>query len=127
MLDAKLSFDSHTQKALNKAKTMSFTLGRLIARKSKLTIKYNLLLYYKAILKPILLYGSPIWGITSIKTLRKLQVFQNQQLMRIVDAPWYVRRKVIRNDLKIDPVLHFIKIISKRFFEKLPQILNELL
>ncbi|GBM33274.1 hypothetical protein AVEN_101615-1 [Araneus ventricosus] len=47
--------------------------------------------------------------------------------MRIVDAPWYVRRKVIHNDLKTDTVLDFMKIISKKLFEKLPQISNELL
>ncbi|GBL92462.1 hypothetical protein AVEN_174737-1 [Araneus ventricosus] len=74
-----------------------------------------------------MLYGSPIWGTTSIRNLRKLQVFQNQQLKRIVNAPWYVRRKLIHQDLKIHPVLDFMKIISKKFFEKLPQIPNVLL
>ncbi|GBN59456.1 hypothetical protein AVEN_88770-1 [Araneus ventricosus] len=47
--------------------------------------------------------------------------------MTIVNASWYVRRKVIHNDLKIDSVLNFMKIISKRVFEKLSQISNELL
>ncbi|GBN38086.1 hypothetical protein AVEN_60148-1 [Araneus ventricosus] len=54
-------------------------------------------------------------------------IFQNQQLARIVNAPWYVRRKLIHPDLKIDPVLDFMKIISKKFFEKLPHIPNALL
>ncbi|GBO06241.1 hypothetical protein AVEN_241797-1 [Araneus ventricosus] len=45
----------------------------------------------------------------------------------MVDAPWYVRRKLIHQDLKIDPVLDFMKIISKNFFEKLHQIPNALL
>ncbi|GBN20686.1 hypothetical protein AVEN_208263-1 [Araneus ventricosus] len=89
-------------------------------------IKHKLL-PYKAIVRPVMLYGSPIWGTTSLKNLRKLQAFKNQQLVRIVDAPWYVRRKLIHNDLKIDPVLDFMKIISKKFFEKLPQIPNVLL
>ncbi|GBL79275.1 hypothetical protein AVEN_92491-1 [Araneus ventricosus] len=81
-----------------------------------MAIKRKFLLY-KAILRLVLLYGSPIWGATSIKNLKKLQVFQNQQLVRIADAPWYVRRKLIHKYLKIDPVLDFMKIISKKFFE----------
>ncbi|GBN91026.1 hypothetical protein AVEN_195500-1 [Araneus ventricosus] len=72
-------------------------------------------------------YDSPIWGTTSIRNLRKLQVLQNQQLARIVNALWYVRHKLIHQDLKIDPVLDFMKIISKNFFEELPQIPNALL
>ncbi|GBL78156.1 RNA-directed DNA polymerase from mobile element jockey [Araneus ventricosus] len=130
ILDAKLNFDSHVQKAVTKARNSSFALGRLIAPKSTLAIKHKLLLY-KATVRPIILYGSlygsPIWGTTSIRNLRKLQVLQNQQLKRIVNAPWYVRRKLIHQDLKIHPVLDFIKIISKKFFEKLPQIPNVLL
>ncbi|GBM44666.1 hypothetical protein AVEN_214195-1 [Araneus ventricosus] len=64
-----------------------------------------------------MLYGSLIWGTTPIKNLGKLQVY----------APWYVRRKLIHQDLKIDPVLDFMKIISKKLFEKLPQIPKVLL
>ncbi|GBO31671.1 putative RNA-directed DNA polymerase from transposon BS [Araneus ventricosus] len=88
LLDAKLNFDSHINRALTKARNSSFALGRLIAPKSTLKIKHKLLLY-KAIVRPIMLYGSPIWGTTSIRNLRKLQVFQNQQLKRIVNAPWF--------------------------------------
>ncbi|GBM18639.1 hypothetical protein AVEN_164761-1 [Araneus ventricosus] len=42
-------------------------------------------------------------------------------------APWYVRRKVIHYDLKIDPIAESIKKTSIRFFDKLPQIRIELL
>ncbi|CAL1267288.1 unnamed protein product [Larinioides sclopetarius] len=126
ILDAKLSFDTHIQTALNKAHKASCAIHNLIARKSKLPIKHKLLLY-KAILRPIFLYGSPIWGTTSIKNLRKLQVFQNKKLMQITNSPWYVRRKLIHKDLKIKPVLDFMTINSKRFYDKIPQIPNELL
>ncbi|GBO26136.1 RNA-directed DNA polymerase from mobile element jockey [Araneus ventricosus] len=118
ILDAKLNFDSHIQRAVTKTKNSSFALGRRIAPKRTLAIKHKLLLY-KAIVRPVMLYGYPIWGTTSIRNLRKLQVFQNQQLARIVDAPWYVRRKLIYQDLKIDPVLDFMKIISKKILRKI--------
>ncbi|GBM54580.1 hypothetical protein AVEN_238586-1 [Araneus ventricosus] len=47
--------------------------------------------------------------------------------MHVVNAPWYVRRKVIHDDLKIDPISDFIKKSSSKFFNKIPQIRNELL
>ncbi|GBO20276.1 RNA-directed DNA polymerase from mobile element jockey [Araneus ventricosus] len=120
ILEEKLNFDSHIQRVVTKAKNSSFALGRLIAPKSTLATKHKLLLY-KTIVRPVMLYGSPLWGTASIRNLRKLQFFQNQQLARIVNAPWYVKRKLIHQDLKIDPVLDFMKIISKKFFEKLPR------
>ncbi|GBN11166.1 hypothetical protein AVEN_196251-1 [Araneus ventricosus] len=118
ILDARLNFDSHIQKAVTKAKNSSFALGRLLARKSTLAVKHKLLLY-KSIIRPVMLYDSPIWGTTSIRNLRKLQVFQDQQLVRIADAPWYVRHKLIHQYLKIDPVLDFMKIITKKILRKI--------
>ncbi|GBM01036.1 hypothetical protein AVEN_55542-1 [Araneus ventricosus] len=73
------------------------------------------------------MYGSQVWGSTSQTNIKKLQVFQNQQLMHVVNAPWYVRREVLHDDLKIDPISEFIKKTSTRFFNKIPQIRNELL
>ncbi|GBL67012.1 hypothetical protein AVEN_109443-1 [Araneus ventricosus] len=51
-----------------------------------------------------MMYGSQVWGATSTTNIRRLQVFQNKQVMHVVNAPWYVRRKVIHDDLKIDPI-----------------------
>ncbi|GBM41340.1 hypothetical protein AVEN_46906-1 [Araneus ventricosus] len=47
--------------------------------------------------------------------------------MHMVNAPWHVQRKVIHDDLKIEPISEFIKKTSTRFFNKIPQIRNELL
>ncbi|GBN83538.1 hypothetical protein AVEN_206289-1 [Araneus ventricosus] len=74
------------------------------------------------------MYGSQVRGSTTQMNIKKLQVFQNKQLMHVANAPWYVRRKVIHDDLKIDPISKFIKKkTSTRFFNKIPQIRNELL
>ncbi|GBN51430.1 hypothetical protein AVEN_267868-1 [Araneus ventricosus] len=73
------------------------------------------------------MYGSEVWDATSTTHIRRLLVFQNKQLMHVVNAPWYVRRKVIHDDLKIDPISEFIKKTYLKFFDKLPQIRNELL
>ncbi|GBN55988.1 RNA-directed DNA polymerase from mobile element jockey [Araneus ventricosus] len=125
-LDPKLSFNIHITNAIQKATIVSTQLSSLVARWSTLPMKHKLLLY-KAIIRPVLMYGSQVWGSTSLMNIKKLQVFQNKQLMHIVNAPWYVRRKVIHDDLKIEPISEFIKKTSTRFFNKIPQISNELL
>ncbi|GBO26726.1 hypothetical protein AVEN_127691-1 [Araneus ventricosus] len=69
------------------------------------------------------MYSSQIRGSTSQTNIKKLQVF----LTNVVNASWFVRRKVLHGDLKIDPVLEFIKKNYTRFFNKILQIRNELL
>ncbi|GBM16645.1 RNA-directed DNA polymerase from mobile element jockey [Araneus ventricosus] len=125
-LDPKLSFNVHINNAIQKATIVSTLLSSLVARWSTLPIKHKILLY-KAIIRPVLMYGSQVWGSTSLMNIKKVQVFQNKQLMHIVNAPWYVRRKAIHDDLKIEPISEFIKKTSTRFFNKIPQIRNELL
>ncbi|GBM84683.1 hypothetical protein AVEN_49836-1 [Araneus ventricosus] len=46
--------------------------------------------------------------------------------MHVVNVPWYVRHKVIHDDLKIDPISDIIKKSSK-FFNKIPQNRKDLL
>ncbi|GBN61999.1 hypothetical protein AVEN_31609-1 [Araneus ventricosus] len=73
-------------------------------------------------------YGSQVWGASSTTNIRKLEVSQNKQLMHaLVNAPWYVRRQVIHDDLKTDPISELIKKTSIRFFDKSSEIRNELL
>ncbi|GBO04999.1 RNA-directed DNA polymerase from mobile element jockey [Araneus ventricosus] len=106
-LDPRLSFNIHINNAIQKATIASTQLSSLVARWNTLPIKHKLLLY-KAIIRPVLMYGSQVWGSTSLMNIKKLQVFQNKHLVHIVNAPWYVRRKVIHNDLKIEPISEFI-------------------
>ncbi|GBM35959.1 RNA-directed DNA polymerase from mobile element jockey [Araneus ventricosus] len=87
ILDPKLSFNKHISDALTKAKYTSQKLASLVARWSTLPIKHKLLLY-KAIIRPAMMYGSQVWGATSTTNIRRLQVFQNKQLMHVVNAPW---------------------------------------
>ncbi|GFT85565.1 putative RNA-directed DNA polymerase from transposon X-element [Trichonephila clavipes] len=103
---------------------MSQTLNCLISRKCKLPIRHKVLLY-KLFLRPILLYASPIWASAAVTHLKKLHVFQNKHLRKITNAPWFVRSEILHKDLKIDPILDFIKNQSKKLFDRLPQILNQ--
>ncbi|GBL92736.1 hypothetical protein AVEN_119122-1 [Araneus ventricosus] len=115
--------------AINKAQVNSIHLSQLMAYKSKLGIKRKLLLY-KFIILSTLLYRYPIWGSVAITRLKKLQVFQNQQFIRIVNVSQWVRGQILHDNLEVKPILDHIKDISAIFFQKTAfneQIRNELL
>ncbi|GFW24850.1 RNA-directed DNA polymerase from mobile element jockey [Trichonephila clavipes] len=61
----------------------------------------------------------------AVTHLKKLHVFQNKHLRKITNAPWFVRNEILHKDLKIDPILDFIKNQSKKFSDRLLQIPNQ--
>ncbi|GFW54514.1 RNA-directed DNA polymerase from mobile element jockey [Trichonephila clavipes] len=125
-LDAKLTFAHHIEQTRKKAQAVHAVLIRLISRRSKLAIRHKVLLY-KSIIRPVMSYGSQIWGSAGMCYLKKLHTLTNSFLRQIVNAPWFVRNEVIYRDLKIKPFLPHIKDLSKRFFDKLPSVPNELI
>ncbi|GFV95887.1 RNA-directed DNA polymerase from mobile element jockey [Trichonephila clavipes] len=72
-----------------------------------------------------MLYASPIWAGAAVTRLKRLHTFQNIQLRRAANAPWFVRNEVLHKDLNVPPLLDFIKKESENFFNRLPQISNE--
>ncbi|GFW34266.1 hypothetical protein TNCV_3280461 [Trichonephila clavipes] len=42
-------------------------------------------------------------------TCKRLYTFQNIQLRRAANAPWFVRNEVLHKDLNVPPLLDFIK------------------
>ncbi|GFS92336.1 RNA-directed DNA polymerase from mobile element jockey [Nephila pilipes] len=72
-----------------------------------------------------MLYASPIWASAATTHLKRLHVFQNIHLRKMLNAPWFVRNEVLHNDLKIEPILEFLKKQSFNFFNRIPQIPNE--
>ncbi|GFX62210.1 RNA-directed DNA polymerase from mobile element jockey [Trichonephila clavipes] len=125
-LDAKLTFAHHIEQTHKKANSVHFMLKKLVSRKSKLAIWHKVLLF-NSIIRPVMCYGSPICGSAGMCHLRKLRTLTNSILRQIVNAPWFVRNEVIYCDLKVKPLLPYIKNLSKRFFDKLPNITNELI
>ncbi|GFW32094.1 RNA-directed DNA polymerase from mobile element jockey [Trichonephila clavipes] len=124
ILDTKLNFAKHIRSAHQKAAGMRCTLNRLISPKSNLALRQKVLLY-KAILRLIMMYASPIWAAAAVTHLKRLHTFQNIQLRRAANAPWFVRNEILHKDLNVLPLLDFIKKQSENFFDRLPQISNE--
>ena len=74
-LDNKLTFTPHVKKARKKAFMAVGALHSLIGRQSTLKIK-NKLILFNMIVKPIMLYATPIWGNTCNSNIKTLQIVQ---------------------------------------------------
>jgi hypothetical protein len=72
-LDSKLLFGYHLANARNKAIAATSALYPLLARSSKLDTRTKLLLY-KAVIRPIMLYASPVWSTAAQCHLKPLQI-----------------------------------------------------
>jgi hypothetical protein len=98
----------------------------LLGRKSELFIN-NKLLIYKAILKPIWVYGIQLWGTASTSNVEIFERLHSKALRMIMDAPWHVPNMVIRKDLQIAIVKHEISRYSFEYSKRLRVHPNELI
>ncbi|GFX39535.1 putative RNA-directed DNA polymerase from transposon X-element [Trichonephila clavipes] len=48
----------------------------------------NKVILYKQILRPVITYGSPVWGAAAATHMKKIQVIQNKILRVMMNAPW---------------------------------------
>jgi hypothetical protein len=97
----------------------------ILGRNSQLPV-YNKLLIYKAILKPVWLYGCQLWGTASISNTERTELFQSKVLRIIVNAPWFVPNWDIQQDLKIPSVKEEMKNCSEKYLLRLSAHPNQL-
>jgi len=66
------------------------------------------------ILRPLFTYASPIWA-NAAKTHKKpIITYQNTTAAQMTDARWYIRRKNILKDLKIENILDYLNNLNKK-------------
>jgi hypothetical protein len=94
-------------------------------RSSQLSVD-NKLLIYKAILKPVWLYGCQLWGTVSISNIERIERFQSRVLRISVNAPWFVPNWVIQQDLQIPSMKEEIKNFSEKYHLRLSAHPNQL-
>ncbi|GFT24772.1 hypothetical protein TNCV_4805771 [Trichonephila clavipes] len=75
----------------------------LIGWNSELNM-YNKILLYTAVLRPILTYGSPVWGYAADANIKILEVAQNSIIRNIVKANRYTKNSLIYKDIKVLPL-----------------------
>ncbi|GFX89246.1 RNA-directed DNA polymerase from mobile element jockey [Trichonephila clavipes] len=89
-LDKKLTWKQHIIQTRDKFRRAQRAIFPLIGRNSELNL-YNKLLLYTAVLRPILTYGSPVWGYAANSNIKILEVAQNSLIRNIVKANRYAR------------------------------------
>jgi hypothetical protein len=101
------------RKQLNlKAKQMHWLLAR-----SALSVQSKVL-PYKAVLKPIWVYGIQLWETASNSNIEILQRFQSQALRSILNAPSYINSHRIHEDLQMNTVLSDIRKWNTKYLRK---------
>ncbi|GBM69359.1 hypothetical protein AVEN_93215-1 [Araneus ventricosus] len=95
-----------------------------LARGSDMKRKYKILIY-TAILRPIIIYGWPIWGAAAKSNIKKLEALENNVIRQIYKAGWCMRNEDVRKAIKLPTLKEFIKIISKKFYNNEENIDNE--
>lgn len=118
-MDKKLNWKYHINKKLNLAHAQLTKLYSLLNKKSAINVKSGILIY-KSILRPLLLYACPVWGTAASSSLNRLQVFQNKILRIILKCPWYVRNNQVHHELGVSSIFDYIKALSRKFFNRLP-------
>ncbi|GFU03863.1 probable RNA-directed DNA polymerase from transposon X-element [Trichonephila clavipes] len=122
-LDKKLTWKQHIIQTRDKFRRAQRAIFPLIGRNSELNL-YNKLLLYTAVLRPILTYGSPVWGYAANSNIKILEVAQNSLIRNIVKANRYARNSKIYEDIKISPFKAYIQKLAISFFNSLPNSNN---
>jgi hypothetical protein len=91
----------------------------LVGRSSSLSL-YNKLLIHTQILKTVWTYGIKFWGCTKPSNIDIIR-FQNNVLMNMVNAPWYIRNKDLYRDLPVDLVTSEIQRFAQKHKRRLHQ------
>ncbi|GFT71621.1 RNA-directed DNA polymerase from mobile element jockey [Trichonephila clavipes] len=125
-LDQHLSFKDHITKIDNKFRALACLYYPYFTRNSPLTIK-NRFLIYTSILRPVLLYVSPVWGHAAKTYINRLETSQNVLIRKLTNSPWFVRNADLRFALNLTTVREFIKKIATKFFTNLELIDNRTL
>ncbi|GFT21219.1 probable RNA-directed DNA polymerase from transposon X-element [Trichonephila clavipes] len=99
-IDSRLTFKKHIDYLSEKFWGKISLAISLVGRRSPLSLE-NKVILYKQILRPVITYGSPVWGATAATHMKKIQVMQNKILRVMTNAPGYVRNDVIHNDLQM--------------------------
>jgi hypothetical protein len=110
-LDQKLRWQKHVETKRQKLNLRLREMSWLLGRKSKLSIE-NKLLLYKCIIEPVWTYGIQLWDCTKPPKTKIIKRFQSKFLRLITNAPWYVSKLTLHNDLQIPFVIEDIHRLS---------------
>ena len=115
LLNSKLSYANHITRVRRKPCAALRALYPLICGKSKMN-EGNKIEPYKMIIRPIMLYGSPIWGNTCKYNINKLQIIQNKCLRMATNANLGTKTADLHKKLNIPTISQVIYNTTKKFY-----------
>jgi hypothetical protein len=124
ILDRRLNFCRHIHIQIGKANSRLAVLKSLLTTEqlhldSKVTL-------YKMLIRPILTYAVQAWAFAPKKYYKRIQVFQNQVLKLITNAPRYTRMSDLHERLNIKTINEYITNITVNFYNNLHTSDNDL-
>lgn len=125
-LDRRLTWKAHVTKKRKEMDIKIRNMNWLIGKKSLLNLD-NKLLLYKAIIRPVWLYGCELWGCASNSTVDIIQRFQSKTLRIITGAPWFVSNRTLHADLNIPYVKEAVKQKATKYHDVLQTHPNEVI
>ncbi|GBO13214.1 putative RNA-directed DNA polymerase from transposon X-element [Araneus ventricosus] len=123
ILDKRLTYKTHVAEVKNKVTAVNKKLYYVIGKNSKLSLR-NTFLLYKTLMRPIMNYASPVWGAAAKSHINKLETAQNKIARQITQVPWYVRNKQIQKELKLTPLLDYLRKLAIKFFSNIDNSTN---
>lgn len=121
-LDSKLTYKHHLKMAIQKVYPIMKKVYPLLVKNSSVTME-NKRLIYTSILRPVLVYGAPVWCSAAMTNLKPLQVFQNKCMRLILNRNRYVRIAAMHRDANLEPIIEYIRNLGQKFYKY--QLQNE--
>ena len=95
ILDRRMTWKRHIADKSKQLKSKLKKFYWLIGKRSNLNVQSKITLY-KAILKPVWIYGIRLWGTGSNSNIEILQRLQSKTPRSLIVAPWYVTNETIQ-------------------------------
>lgn len=118
LLDKTVTLRQHINYVINKANTTIKILYPLINRRSKLSVQ-NKLLLYKAAIRPVMTYASPVLISCAATNINKLQICQNKILRMIYDVPYTTPTTTLHEMADIETIKEHINKLNENFLLRL--------
>lgn len=114
-LDTTLTWNKHIKNTINKTKIKILKIKSLLSSKFPMHYKCSILLY-KSIIRPTLIYGSPIWSNAAETHLQKIQIIQNKFIRKALQAPWFIPNTQLHKEFSLDYIKDHIQLNNQKFF-----------
>ena len=124
-LDKRLNFRLHITEVIKKASCLMRSLYPLMISQSLNWINKKLI--YTTIVRPVLMYGCPLWCGRSATALSPMQIFQNKWLRLILGRDRYTRITELHELTGIQTIREHVDKVSKKFYTQTQHNRNHLI